>query len=173
MIRIIAGRYKGRKLVESHSPLIRPTLARVKKSMLQILEPFSHKRVLDLFCGVGTLGIEAVSRGADSVTFVERDYQIFRILSRNINDICREDSHRLYRMDVRKYIALADETFDIIIADPPYGTFKFETLLDKVKPLLNPGGVFCMEMRKTPIADDSLRIKLYGKTQVVFWRAEE
>ena len=63
MLRIIAGKYRGRKLKEIKSKDIRPTQAKVKKSMLEILEPFSDKEVLDLFSGSGALGIEALSRG--------------------------------------------------------------------------------------------------------------
>ena len=67
---IISGKYRGRKLLDLKNPLVRPTQARVRKSMLQILEPFQDSSVLDLFSGIGTLGIEAISRGAKSVIMV-------------------------------------------------------------------------------------------------------
>ena len=73
MIRIISGRYKGHRLNNISSKNIRPTQARVKKSMLQILEPFNGKTVLDLFSGSGSLGIEALSRGASKVVSVENN----------------------------------------------------------------------------------------------------
>ncbi len=170
MIHIIAGKYKGRKFNEGHIPGVRPTLAQVKKSVMQILEPFDGKSVLDLFAGVGTMGIEAISRGADSVTFVEKDHRAFQILRRNLASICPNESFLTLKMDVRRYLLGYDDQFDIILADPPYGFIEFSQLLEEIKPLLKPDGIFCMEMRKTKIDGDEFRIKLYGKTQIVFWK---
>ena len=64
-----------------------------------------------------------------------------------------------------------ENQFDIIFADPPYGLFDYFELRAKVVPFLKTDGLFCMEMAKTNILDDSVRIKQYGNTQVVFWRA--
>ena len=72
MIQIISGKYKGRKLKQVPDKYVRPTQAVVRKSILQILEPFTNLNVLDLYAGVGTLGIEALSRGASSLTMVEK-----------------------------------------------------------------------------------------------------
>ncbi len=170
MITIIAGKYRGRKLGGISHPGIRPTLARVKKSVMQILEPFTGKNVLDLYAGIGTIGIEALSRGAKSITAVERDYSIFQILQSNYEKICNADVFRLIKMDVHHHLSQEDQQYDIILADPPYRTVKFEDLRADVQPHLKNGGIFCMEMKKAPIEDREVRIKLYGRTQVVFWR---
>ena len=77
MISIISGRYKGQKLQNIKSRDIRPTQARVKKSMLEILEPFSNKHVLDLFSGSGSLGIESLSRGANYIISIDNDRKNF------------------------------------------------------------------------------------------------
>ena len=80
MIRIISGQYKGHTLSSISTNKIRPTQARVKKSMLQILEPFDGKVILDLFSGSGSLGIEALSRGALKVVSVENNRKNFKVL---------------------------------------------------------------------------------------------
>ena len=171
MIHIIAGKYKGRKFTEGNIPGVRPTLARVKKSVMQILEPFEGKTVLDLFSGVGTLGIEALSRGADKVTFVEKDFRAVQYLKKNLLTICSSEQFSIIKMDVHRYLKRNRDQFDIIIADPPYSQVDFQALLDDVKPMLNSNGIFCMEMRKTKIEGKEFRIKLYGRTQVVFWES--
>ena len=79
-MRIISGIYRGQSLSRIPFQGTRPTQARVRKSMLQILEPFEGKKVLDLFAGSGILGIEALSRGADSLVSIENDKKIFKIL---------------------------------------------------------------------------------------------
>jgi len=155
--------------LEHQHPKVRPTTARVRKSLLEILEPFQGQTVLDLFAGVGTLGIEAISRGASSVTFVEKERAIMNMLRSNLSSICASDKYETILTDVRIYARHKEPRFNIIIADPPYGVFRFYDLRDMLEPLLVNGGVFCMEMRKTPILDDRVRVKLYGKTQVVFW----
>ena len=84
MISIIAGKYKGRKLYDVKDLHVRPTQAKVRKSVFQILEPFDGMEVLDLYAGVGTLGIEAISRGANRVVFVEKNRRVFKVLKKNV-----------------------------------------------------------------------------------------
>ena len=83
MISLIAGKYKGKKLYQFRSTHVRPTQAKIRKSVLQILEPFDGLDVLDLYAGVGTLGFEALSRGASRVVFVEKDRRVYKILEKN------------------------------------------------------------------------------------------
>ncbi len=174
MIQIIAGKYKGRRLAEISHPKVRPTQARVRKSMLQILEPFNGMKVLDIFSGVGTLGIEAVSRGADLAVMVERSGGVFSVLRKNVESICRAEEVQLHKADARQFVRTVSDQFDIIIADPPYQHHKFYEIREMIEPLLKSGGRFCMEMAAAPILADneSLRIKKYGRTQVVFWEKD-
>ena len=76
------GKYKGRKLQEVPNLYVRPTQAVVRKSMMEILGPFKDLSVLDLYAGVGTLGIEAMSRGANFMTFVEYNKEVFTVLKK-------------------------------------------------------------------------------------------
>jgi 16S rRNA (guanine966-N2)-methyltransferase len=171
MTTIIAGKYKGRKLLDYKNTIVRPTQGRVRKSVMQILEPFDGLKVLDLFAGIGTLGLEALSRGAKSVTFVEKDHSVFFALKRNLLEICTDDDYSLFHGDAIHYITNHDPQFDIIIADPPYYKFEFEDVFEKAKQMLLPNGIFCMEMKRCDLSKyTDLRVKKYGSTQVIFWR---
>ena len=169
MLRIISGRYKGHTLDDISSNKIRPTQARVKKSMLQILEPFRDKIVLDLFSGSGCLGIEAISRGASRVVSIENNKQNFKLLNRNFNKISPDKDYQTIFMDAIKFLNTSKLSFDIIICDPPYFKFDYMEIFNKSIPLMNKGGIFCMEMEKNMVDEDIFRVKLYGDTQIILW----
>ena len=172
MIKIISGKFKGRKLQEVPNLYVRPTQAVVRKSMMQILEPFHGASVLDLYAGVGTLGLEALSRGASQLTSVESNRLVLETLQKNIELICDNEDVAIKSMDVNRFLEINLKKYDIIIADPPYTKVDYFELKELIKPFLNEDGVFCMEMKRCLINDDTARIKKYGSTQVVFWRAE-
>ena len=170
MISVIAGKYKGRKLYDVKDLHVRPTQAKVRKSVFQILEPFDGMEVLDLYSGVGTLGIEAISRGATRVVFVENNRRVFKVLKKNI-ELFEPDQCDLFLTDALQFLTRAkNQYFDIIIADPPYTEVSFQRIKEKVERNLKPGGIFCMEMKKEPIDESNIRVKHYGSTQIVFWR---
>tara|TARA_B100001287_G_scaffold111707_1_gene94162 strand:+ start:905 stop:1429 length:525 start_codon:yes stop_codon:yes gene_type:complete len=172
MISIIAGKYKGRKLSYFNSNQVRPTLAKVRKSVFDILGPLDGKKVLDLYSGVGSLGIEALSRGAIHLTAVEKNPKVFKILLTNINKICNDDNVKIHRMDVTKFLNMNKNKYDIIFADPPYKDLNFFEIKESISNFLNEKGVFCMEMKKTKniVFDNDIRIKNYGNTQVAIWQ---
>ena len=91
MIKVIAGKYKSRKLLQVPKTNVRPTQAVVRKSMFDILGDLTGFNVLDLYSGVGTLGIESISRGATSLVSVEKDKFTHRILKENLDMICMDD----------------------------------------------------------------------------------
>ena len=173
MLRIISGKYKGQKLQQIKSKHVRPTQAKVKKSMLQILEPFSNKSVLDLFSGSGALGIEALSRGAKSVVSVDNNRKDHRYLRDNFNSICKEDSYSVKCIDAIRYLKSTKNKFDIILCDPPYFIYEHMEIFRLSKPLLNKGGLFCMEMEKNVVDENIFRVKIYGSIQVILWRNDE
>ena len=172
MIKIISGKFKGRKLQDVPNLYVRPTQAVVRKSMMQILEPFHGVSVLDLYAGVGTLGLEALSRGASQLTSVESNWLVLETLQKNIELICDNEDVAIKSMDVNRFLEINLKKYDIIIADPPYTKVDYFELKELIKPFLNEDGVFCMEMKRCLINDDTARIKKYGSTQVVFWRAK-
>ena len=171
MISVIAGKYKGKKLYDIKGLHVRPTQAKVRKSIFQILEPFDEMDVLDLYAGVGTLGIEAMSRGAARVVFVEKNRRVFQVLKKNI-ELFKLDHCDLFLTDTLQFLtSVKDQYFDIIFADPPYTKVSFQSIKEKIVSMLKPGGIFCMEMKKEPIDEPNIRVKHYGSTQIVFWRS--
>ena len=171
MISIIAGKFKGKKLYDVKDLHVRPTQANVRKSVCQILEPFNGMDVLDLYAGVGTLGIEAMSRGAARVVFVEKNRRVFKVLKKNI-ELFKPNQCDLFLTDAWQFLTRAkNQYFDIIFADPPYTEASFHTIKEKVGSILKPGGIFCMEMKKESIDGPNIRVKHYGNTQIVFWRS--
>ena len=170
MIKIIAGKYKNRKLKIFNLKNVRPTQARVRKSMMDILQDFNNKNVLDLFAGVGTLGIESYSRGANAVTFVDNDSKVLNVLKKNL-EIFPLNNHSIIKGDAMKFLKDTTQKYDFIFADPPYGKFNFLDLIPFVKNVLNKDGIFCYECKKKKIDIDlDVKIKNFGTTQVIFWR---
>ena len=173
MIKVISGKFKNRKLKYFNLPDVRPTQARVRKSIMDSLNNFENKKILDLFSGVGTLGIESLSRGAESAVFVENDSRVLKVLKKNLDLLNIEDSSETIKSDVSRYLKFVDREFDIIFADPPYGNFNYFDLFPLVKSKLSKGGIFCYESKKTKLDFDSnVKIKYFGHTQVIFWRKE-
>ena len=108
MIRVISGQYKGRVLSKLSIKTTRPTLARVRKSILQILEPLKDKIVLDLFSGTGILGIESLSRGAKKLVAVENNPEVYKTLRKNLDIICTGDDYIALKMDAIKFLLNCD-----------------------------------------------------------------
>ena len=171
MIKIISGKYKNRKFKYFNIPNVRPTQARVRKSIMDSLMPFKDKNILDLFSGIGTLGIESLSRHAKYVDFVDNNPKVLKILKQNLDMISENNSYKIFKNDALKHLQYTDKTYDMIFADPPYGKFNFYDFLPFIKGRLNLGGVFCYESQKTKInLEPNITIKNYGNTQVTFWR---
>ncbi len=168
MASVLVGKYKGRKFFTGKDPKIRPTQGRVKKSAMQILEPFVELDVLDLYGGLGTLGIEALSRGAKSVTFVEKYYSSLKYLKKNIEFICPLENIKIVQDDVFSYLQTCNKTFDVILADPPYFGTDILKLHALVKGVLSKKGKYFLEMKRTKIEDADIRIVNYGNSQAVF-----
>ncbi len=122
-MRIISGRWKGHPLVSFKADHIRPTTDRVKESLFNILQgELEGAFVADLFCGTGSLGLEALSRGAQHVSFVDKNSKSIRITTENIQQLKVDKSEYSIRtMDVLKYlIAYQGDPFDLIFIDPPF-----------------------------------------------------
>ena len=179
-MRIIAGTSGGRRLIVPKSG-VRPTMDRVKAAIFSSLgERVIGARVLDLFAGSGALGIEALSRGADSVTFVEKDREALNAIERNL--IHTGLSGQIRRQDVFDFLRRegAAETYDLIFADPPYDESRagesFTVLLlgnPQLPARLTNEGIFILEKRPAedlpPMRSWRLiRRKRYGATETLF-----
>jgi 16S rRNA (guanine(966)-N(2))-methyltransferase RsmD len=141
-------------------------------------------RVLDLFAGAGTLGIEALSRGADRVVFVERDSKAASVLRANLAACGFADRAEVWRSDALRAVrALGErrESFDLVLCDPPYGAGWVERSLDAIarSGVVTAAGVVVVEAGhrdavRTPSAFRVTRERTYGETLVVFlMRAQE
>ena len=122
-MRIIAGAYRGRLLESVHDLSVRPTTDRAKQTIFDILSnriDFENMEVLDLFAGSGSLGLEALSRGARHVTFVDKSRRSLDVLEKNVRSLSCEAHCVWYQADVFWYLKNANRTFDLVFADPPY-----------------------------------------------------
>lgn len=127
-MRVIAGVAKGRRLVAPKGDRTRPTSDRVKESWFSTLQPvLGGAHVLDLYAGSGALGLEALSRGAAAVTFVEKDRRALEALRTNLAAVDLPGATVIGR-DVHLVLAesLTDAPFDVVVADPPYRTDEAE-----------------------------------------------
>lgn len=122
-MRIIAGRWRGHRIDAPRGDRTRPTTDRVREAWMSALLPeLPDARVLDLFAGSGALGLEALSRGAASVTFVEKASRPLEALRKNIERLGASDECVVVRGDALDYARrLERDAFDVAVADPPYG----------------------------------------------------
>lgn len=123
-MRVISGKFGGRILKAVPSKLTRPTTDKVKESLFNIIGPyFHHKNFLDLFAGSGSVGIEAVSRGCDHATLVDRQYRAYRTILDNVQMTRHSNLFTVYKMSANSALQILsnrDKEFDIVYLDPPY-----------------------------------------------------
>ena len=123
-MRIISGEFKGRLINVPKSDLIRPTTDRVRETLFNLLNniiDFADIKVLDVYAGSGSLGLECISRGAALVDFVEKNFVIQKNLQENINSLNVEDRCTIYKMEAVRFSSLPKKKeYDLILADPPF-----------------------------------------------------
>ncbi|MCH7868192.1 MAG: pantetheine-phosphate adenylyltransferase [Myxococcales bacterium] len=152
-MRVVAG-YLGSRALESPSSGVRPTSDRVRESIFSRLGDVGDCRVLDLFAGTGALGIEAISRGASAVVFVERARAAQRILAKNLENLELGAVSQVIRGEVKsslKQMAGRGEQFDLIFMDPPYDSTEFGDVLA----LIGRGGL--LESHGTLVVESAKR----------------
>jgi len=176
-MRITSGLLRNRRFQVPERE-VRPTMEAVREAVFSALGGSCEGwRVLDLFAGSGALGLEAWSRGAESVTFVEQSPQVFAVLRKNIAELETEGlgETRCIKADALRWSERAGERFDLILADPPYDLPDAMALtLDRIArhSVLTPGGILVYELRSksAPAVSDAwqvVRDKHYGKTRVL------
>ena len=172
-MRILAGRYKSHPLKTPKGSTTRPTTSKIRESLFNILQhQLENARLLDLFAGSGAIGLEALSRGAQSVTFVENDKGAISCLKENLKTLHAEGT--VIQSDVvtaLKRLAKQQALFDIIFADPPYA-LEIAPVLELIPPLLSPEGIVIVEQgKRTQLKPTSLQItdqRSFGDTVLFF-----
>ncbi|MCK9331680.1 MAG: 16S rRNA (guanine(966)-N(2))-methyltransferase RsmD [Candidatus Cloacimonetes bacterium] len=157
MIRIIAGKHKKRKLFSVPGLTTRPTTDFNREMIFSTYQDFEGKRILDLFAGTGAFGLEALSRGAIWVDFVEFANSAIATILKNTTLLSCTDSCHIYRKRVEAYLKDCSYTYDVIFLDPPYDKNLINPTLQSIMKgnILNPGGVIIAEhSRKEKPADD-------------------
>ena len=123
-MRIIAGKFRGRIINSPNSKYTRPMTDRVRVTLFDILSnkiDFDGIKVLDLYSGSGSIGLEALSRGAEKVDFIEKNLTISKTLLKNIKSLNVSDHCKIFRMEALKFSRLEEhDKYDLIFADPPF-----------------------------------------------------
>lgn len=172
-MRIISGLYKGRQLASPKDLSVRPTTDKVRNAVFSVLfDKVDDAKALDLFCGTGSYGLEALSRGASSCTFIDKDVTY---INKNLKGLEEFDTE-VIKGDVLNVLARMSGSFDIIFIDPPYGEYQPDELLNLIKErdlLAEDGIVIYEESVRTGfnITTDGFGIeteKKYGDTKVYF-----
>ncbi len=152
-MRIVAGRFKGKRIVAPKKLPVRPTTDFGKEALFNILNnryDFSELRVLDLFAGTGNISYEFASRGTEDIVSVDAHYECVRFIQRTAEEL--EVEIKTVKSDVFKYLEVKQPPFDIIFADPPYNfePSQLETLITKcfAQDLLKEDGTLIIEHTK-------------------------
>ncbi len=171
-MRIVAGRWRGRQITAPPDGGVRPTSDRVREAWMSIVNTaLPGANVLDLFAGSGALGLEALSRGARSVDFVETDPVALRALRANADLLGAGDAMTVHRRDSAEFVdALDAEAYDVAFADPPYRKGFSERVAARwlAVPFAALLGVEHASSETMPAGGQTRR---YGDTAITFYRA--
>ncbi len=183
-MKIISGKYKGKKISYIKSNTTRPLRSFVKENIFNILFHkkdiqinFKDAKILDLYSGVGSFGIECISRDANKVIFVEKDHSAFNILKKNIINLNAPCKSELKFLDVRKYIENLEQNikFDLFFFDPPYADSSYIEIIKliKKKKLFNKNNIVIIHREKNN-EDELIKVlkislqKNYGRSTIIF-----
>jgi 16S rRNA (guanine966-N2)-methyltransferase len=176
-IRIISGKFGGRFIEAPDTSRTHPMGERIRNSLFNILGDISDKTVLDAFAGTGSIGFEAISRGAESVTFIERDRIAQKVIQQNIDLLNVHNTAKLIKSSVAAWDETsADQRFDLIFADPPYHDTQFSTV-SRLFTHLNPNGLMVLSLpgrESAPTVNGVVVVdnRSYGDAALAFYRLE-
>lgn len=176
-MRIVGGKYKSRVLFEFKGDAIRPTSDKVRESLFNILQNRIYgAEFLDLFCGTGAMGIEALSRGAKTVTFNDKSRDSIALTKKNIEKLGVTESYKITNFDATTYILGTADKFDIIYIDPPYQSDFGLKALAVASKVLKENGVIVYENEK-PFSEEVLGLtktdeRKYGRVYLTFFKGE-
>ncbi len=185
-MRIIAGRFKGRSIVTGEGPGYRPATARVREALFSMLAArgvvYAGLRVMDVFAGSGSLGLEALSRGAAFCRFIEKSRAAAGLIQRNLDALGAErGSFAVDAADAARALAgQAPAPFGLIFVDPPYGKDLLPPTLERITAggWLAPDGILVAEVEDRLVLDATsaapglalLADRAYGQTRILLWQ---
>ena len=183
-MRIISGNFKGKKILQPKDNLTRPLKDLTKESIFNIINHskkinlnFKNLIVLDLFSGVGSFGIECLSRGAKHVVFYENYDGVLTILKKNLKSLKSLSNFKIVENDIYSQNAFLNLStkFNIIFLDPPYKDKNLENLLSKIKNsnMINKDGIIILHRHKNDkiVLPDNFKIieeRVYGISKILF-----
>ena len=183
-MRIISGIFKGKKIIEPKDINTRPLKDLTKESIFNIIShsnkfrlELSNVRVLDLFSGTGSFGIECLSRGVKEVVFIENYLGVLPILKKNLLNLKNIDNYKIIEKDIYKENIFfnLNKKFDIIFLDPPYKTKNLDKILIKIKnkKILKEKGIIIIHRHKNekdifPLSFKIFEEKKYGISKIIF-----
>ena len=183
-MRIISGKFKGKKISYTNSSITRPLRDYVRENIFNII---AHGRrtklhldkanILDLYAGVGSFGIECLSRNVNSVVFVEKDPLAFSLLKKNVIDLKMTGKAKLVSQNIKNYIESIDikNKFDLIFLDPPYNDNSYLEIISliKEKKIFNKVNLIIIHRERKCKEELNELIKLeveknYGRSKIIF-----
>ena len=183
-MRIISGKYKGKKIFQPNNEATRPLKDLTKESIFNIIQhsnliriKIENSNILDLFSGVGSFGLECISRGASNIVFYENYQNVLKILKKNIVHLGCDNKTKIIDLDIfnkNAFHSLSNQ-FEIIFLDPPYKEKKITDLLKTIMELklLKKNGIIIIHRHKKekdnlPIRFNILLEKYYGISKIIF-----
>lgn len=181
-MRVIGGEYRHRKLVYPESNKdIRPTKDRIREAFFSIVGDMSNKTFLDLYAGCGSMGIEAISRGASKSTFVDISKEALKYVKENISSLKLEDKCEIHNIDDLSALEMfksKEMQFDVIYLDPPYEKGKYEEVLSFIflNNLISKTGLVAAEINRplniNPLWNKKIKEYHYGDISLYTFKGE-
>lgn len=175
MLKITSGIYRGRKLVQPKTDKTRPVMERTRHAIFQVLGDLTGLDVLDLYAGSGALGLEALSLGANSATFVDTARIAIDAIKSNCSTLGITQKVIVINSKVEDFIKTNQSTYDIIFFDPPYADLD-QRQLKLAANQLTPDGILVVSCSaKTELPDELskasvVKLKRYGDTQIAYYK---
>jgi 16S rRNA (guanine(966)-N(2))-methyltransferase RsmD len=165
-MRIVSGKYKGKKIIAGNSLAIRPVTTKIKESIFNILgEYVLEKNIIDLFSGSGSFGLEALSRGAKTITFVEKERNSIRILEKNLTFLhIPPEDYTIIQADVLKFCKKKEHNAELILMDPPFNFLYLQDLIEMIiknRVLASRGVLVVHHEISNPIQTDNTMYRLF------------
>jgi 16S rRNA (guanine966-N2)-methyltransferase len=183
-MRIISGTFRGKKILEPKDIKTRPLKDLTKESIFNILShsnkfkiDLENSNILDLFSGVGSFGIECLSRGAKYVVFAEKYNGVLPVLKKNLQSLKSIENYEILEKDIYNinFLKTLDKKFDIIFMDPPYKDSDINDLLENIfnQKILNENGILIIHRHKDEkdLIPNKLKVieeKKYGLSKIIF-----